>query len=413
MCHVASGRGSANEVRRPYHGVVAVVIALLAGLLLGAAIAAVTVAHRRRVAVKGTAPVRGARARGERMPAETVLQLLPTAAVLVGPGDLVLLANRAAFVMDIVRKRELEVPELRDLVRSARSTQTTQQTEIVLDRGTFPRRTLTVGARAEPLESGQVALVVDDLTEAKRVESVRRDFVANVGHEIKTPVGALTLLAEAALDAREDPDAVRRFLERMQHEASRLSRLVQDLLDLSRLQGADPLPGSAVVAVDAVVDEAVDRSRLAAEAKQIDIIRGGDHGLVVNGNESQLVTAVANLLDNAVAYSPPATKVAVGVHQREDAVEVAVKDEGIGIAAAEQDRIFERFYRVDQARSRETGGTGLGLAIVKHVVTNHGGVVTVWSEPGSGSTFTIRLPVVRSPHIPHSNSPEPEEAQVP
>jgi len=347
------------------------------------------------------------------MPAETVLQLLPTAAVLVGPGDMVLLANRAAFTMDVVRKHELEVPELRDLVRRARATQATQQTEIVLDRGTFPRRTLTVGARAEPLESGQVALVIDDLTESKRVESVRRDFVANVGHEIKTPVGALTLLAEAALDARDDPDAVHRFLERMQHEASRLSRLVQELLDLSRLQGAEPLPGAAVVPVDSVVEEAVDRTRLVAEAKQIDIVRGGDPGLVVHGSESQLVTAVANLLDNAVAYSPPATRVAVGVHQREDAVEVAVKDEGIGIAAADQSRIFERFYRVDQARSRETGGTGLGLAIVKHVVTNHGGVVTVWSEPGAGSTFTIRLPLVRSPDVPDSNDPQPQEAPVP
>jgi two-component system sensor histidine kinase SenX3 len=289
----------------------------------------------------------------------------------------------------------------------------TQLTEIVLDRGTFPRRTLTVGARAEPLESGEVALVVDDLTEAKRVESVRRDFVANVGHEIKTPVGAMSLLAEAALGARDDPDAVHRFLERMQHEAQRLSRLVQELLDLSRLQGGDPLPGAAAVRVDAVVEEAVDRTRLVAEAKQIDIIRGGDHGLVVTGSEGQLVTAVANLLDNAVAYSPAATKVAVGVHDRDDAVEIAVKDEGIGIAAAEQDRIFERFYRVDPARSRETGGTGLGLAIVKHIVSNHGGVVTVWSEPGAGSTFTIRLPVGRSHHATGSVDPEQQEAPVP
>jgi two-component system, OmpR family, sensor histidine kinase SenX3 len=390
-----------------------VVIALLAGLLLGAAILVMTVRIRRRRTVDGQAPVRGARARSERMPAETVLQLLPTAAVLMDSGGTVLLANGAAYAMDIVRGSELDVPELRELVRVARTSRSTQVTEIVLDRGTFPRRTLTVGARAEPLETGEVALVVDDLTEAKRVESVRRDFVANVGHEIKTPVGALTLLAEAALDARDDPDAVRRFLERMQHEANRLSRLVQELLDLSRLQGGDPLPGAAAVRVDAVVEEAVDRTRLVAEAKQIDIVRGGDGGLVVTGSERQLVTAVANLLDNAVAYSPAATKVAVGVHQRDDAVEIAVKDEGIGIAAGEQDRIFERFYRIDQARSRETGGTGLGLAIVKHVVTNHGGVVTVWSEPGAGSTFTIRLPVVRSAHVPDINNPEPQEAPAP
>jgi two-component system sensor histidine kinase SenX3 len=390
-----------------------VVIALLAGLLLGAAVVAVTAALRRQRVVDGPAPVRGARAKGDRMLAETVLQLLPTAAVLVGPDGTVLLSNSAAFAMDIVRGNELDVAELRDLVRAARTSQSTQLTEIVLDRGTFPRRTLTVGARAEPLDTGEVAVIVDDLTEAKRVESVRRDFVANVGHEIKTPVGAMSLLAEAALGARDDPDAVHRFLERMQHEAQRLSRLVQELLDLSRLQGGDPLPGATAVPVDAVVEEAVDRTRLVAEAKQIDIIRGGDHALVVIGSESQLVTAVANLLDNAVAYSPAATKVAVGVHDRDGAVEIAVKDEGIGIAAAEQDRIFERFYRVDPARSRETGGTGLGLAIVKHIVSNHGGVVTVWSEPGAGSTFTIRLPITRAQQFNETNKPEPQEAPVP
>jgi len=381
-----------RQVRRPYHGGVAVVIALLAGLLLGAAVVAMTAAFRRQRVADGPVPVRGARAKGDRMPAETVLQLLPTAAVLIGPGGTVLLSNSAALAMEIVRGNELDVAELRDLVRAARTSQSTQLTEVVLDRGTFPRRTLTVGARAEPLGTGEVALVVDDLTEAKRVESVRRDFVANVGHEIKTPVGALTLLAEAALAARDDPDAVQRFLERVQHEATRLSRLVQELLDLSRLQGGDPLPGATDVPVDAVVEEAVDRTRLVAEAKQIDIIRGGDHGLVVTGSESQLVTAVANLLDNAVAYSPAATKVAVGVHDRDDAVEIAVKDEGIGIAASEQDRIFERFYRIDPARSRETGGTGLGLAIVKHVVESAGGNVEARGGQGRGLDVRCVLP---------------------
>jgi two-component system, OmpR family, sensor histidine kinase SenX3 len=236
-----------------------------------------------------------------------------------------------------------------------------------------------------------VALVVDDLTEAKRVESVRRDFVANVGHEIKTPVGALQLLAEAALDAHDDPEAVQRFVGRMQHEAQRLSRLVQELLDLSRLQGGEPLPASTEVSVDAVLDEAVDRARLVAEARGISIVRGGDEGLVVLGEEGQLVTAVANLLYNAVAYSPDGTRVALGVHLRDDVVEIAVTDQGVGIPEDEQERIFERFYRIDPARSRATGGTGLGLAIVKHTVGNHGGEVTVWSQPGNGSTFTIRL----------------------
>jgi two-component system sensor histidine kinase SenX3 len=327
------------------------------------------------------------------MPAETVLELLPTAAILVDASDVVRLANGSAIAMGLVRDRSLDVVELRQLVRRCRLSGQTHTVEIVLDRGGFPRRVLTVGARAQPLDDGDVALVVDDLTETKRVESVRRDFVANVGHEIKTPVGALTLLVEAALGARDDPDAVHRFVSRMQREAARLSRLVQELLDLSRLQGGEPLPDMTQVGVDPVLDEAIDRARLVAETKRIDLVRGGESGLVVTGSESQLVTAVSNLLDNAVAYSPPGTKVAVGVHLRDDAVEIGVTDQGIGIDEADQERIFERFYRVDQARSRETGGTGLGLAIVKHIVSNHRGEVIVWSKPGEGSTFTVRLPV--------------------
>jgi two-component system, OmpR family, sensor histidine kinase SenX3 len=335
------------------------------------------------------------------MPADKVLQLLPTAALLVDRDDTVQLANGAAVAMGVVKGTSLAVPDLVTLVRAARRSGNAETTELTLDQGGFPRRLLVVGARAEMLPEGDVALVVDDLTEWKRVEAVRRDFVANVGHEIKTPVGALQLLAEAALDARDDPDAVHHFLSRMQHEATRLSRLVQELLDLSRLQGGEPPPDGAEVEVDAVVDEAIDRSRLVAEAKGIDIVRGGDGGLVVEGSENQLVTAVANLLDNAVAYSPEGTQVAVGVHRRTDTIEIAIKD---------QERIFERFYRVDPARSRMTGGTGLGLSIVKHIVGNHGGEVTVWSQLGNGSTFTVRLPI--GSRVVPITTREPQEAPV-
>ncbi|MBV9291129.1 MAG: two-component sensor histidine kinase [Frankiales bacterium] len=372
-----------------------VVLASLAGLLLGAVITGVVVTRRSRgTGVDDGTPAVGARPRKrEPMPAEIVLELLPTATVLVDVNDNVRLANASARSLGIVQARSISVPELRQLVRAARLSGKPQSVEIGLDDGGFPRRVLTVGAQAHLLADGDVALVVDDLTEARRVDAVRRDFVANVGHEIKTPVGALTLLAEAALDARDDPEAVHRFVTRMQREAGRLSRLVQELLDLSRLQGGEPLPDTTEVSVDAVLDEAIDRARLVAEVKRIELVRGGDPGLVVTGSESQLVTALSNLLDNAVAYSPAGTRVAVGVHQRPGAVEVAVTDEGIGIEPSDQDRIFERFYRVDPARSRETGGTGLGLAIVKHIVNNHGGEVTVWSRPGAGSTFTIRLPI--------------------
>jgi two-component system sensor histidine kinase SenX3 len=382
-----------GQVFHPYDRHVAVVVAGLVGLLVGVGVAAVLLrrsSDKRSAALTATPP-RPAPRKRERMPAEIMLQLLPTAAVLLDGDDVVRLANSAALQLGVVRGTSLDVPELSRLVHDARRTGEPQTAELSLDFNDFPRRALSVGARAQRLEGGEVALVVDDLTEAKRVESVRRDFVANVGHEIKTPVGALQLLAEAALDAHDDPEAVQRFVGRMQHEAQRLSRLVQELLDLSRLQGGEPLPELTLVSVDAMLDEAVDRARLVAESRGIEIVRGGEVGLAVRGEEAQLVTAVANLLYNAVAYSPDGTRVAVGVHMRGGVVEIGVTDQGIGIAEEEQERIFERFYRVDPARSRATGGTGLGLAIVKHTVGNHGGEVTVWSQPGNGSTFTIRL----------------------
>jgi two-component system sensor histidine kinase SenX3 len=383
------------------------VVAAVVGLLAGIGLALFAVRSR-----GGRAdPVNSQRVspkKRERMPAETMLQLLPTAAVLLDSDDVVRIANSAALQLEVVRGTALSMPELSRLVHDARRTGAPQTAELSLDFSEFPRRAISVGARAQPLEGGDVALVVDDLTEAKRVESVRRDFVANVGHEIKTPVGALQLLAEAALDARDDPEAVQRFVGRMQHEAQRLSRLVQELLDLSRLQGGEPLPDLTEVAVDAILDEATDRTRLLAESRGIEIVRGGDAGLTVRGDEGQLVTALANLLDNGVAYSPDGTRVVVAVHLRDSVVEIAVTDQGIGIAEDEQERIFERFYRVDPARSRATGGTGLGLAIVKHIVGNHGGEVTVWSQPGDGSTFTIRL--VSGAHQPMAEPTVLQEA---
>jgi two-component system sensor histidine kinase SenX3 len=250
--------------------------------------------------------------------------------------------------------------------------------------------------------AGAVALLLTDMSEQRRLEAVRRDFVANVSHELKTPVGALTLLAEAVQEAADDPDAVTRFAGRMHREANRLTRLVQDLMELSRVQGMDPMPGAAEVRVRKLLSEAIDRVRLAAERKSIDVqLRAAGEGLVVRGNETHLATAVSNLVDNAVAYSPPDTTVVVSAVAAVDAqarpvVDISISDQGLGIAEADQERIFERFYRVDPARSRATGGTGLGLAIVKNIVTNHLGSVAVHSTPGKGSTFTIRLPRVHS-----------------
>jgi two-component system sensor histidine kinase SenX3 len=224
-----------------------------------------------------------------------------------------------------------------------------------------------------------------------------------VSHELKTPIGALQLLAEALLDATEPADAAapdlsedlvaaRRFAERIQHESTRLGRLVQELLELTRLQGAEPQPPPEPVALDWVIAEVVDRTRTTASARGVEVTVDGQRGLTAYGSDSQLATAVANLVENAINYSGADTAVRVTLRGDDEHVEIAVADQGIGIAPTDVDRIFERFYRADQARSRATGGTGLGLAIVKHIASNHGGRVEVSSTLGGGSTFTLRLP---------------------
>jgi two-component system, OmpR family, sensor histidine kinase SenX3 len=260
---------------------------------------------------------------------------------------------------------------------------------------------LAVSARVAPLGSRLVLLLVEDLTEARRIEAVRRDFVANVSHELKTPVGALSLLSEAVMDASDDPEAVERFAGRMQIEATRLTSLVQELIDLSRVQNDDPLEYAEPVRVDDLVAEAIDRCRHQAGTKQITIATGGTADLQIWGNRGQLAAALGNLVENAVNYSAARTRVGIAARRVPqpggDLIEVAVTDQGIGIPDRDKERVFERFYRVDPARSRATGGTGLGLAIVKHVAASHGGEVTVWSTEGQGSTFTLRLPEAGAP----------------
>jgi two-component system, OmpR family, sensor histidine kinase SenX3 len=379
--------------------IVAVAAALVVGAVAGALVAVLLV--NRRAPVPVTAPVPPVPPVPPVAPvpptlARRALEVMASAAVVLDPADEVVLANPAARRMGVVRGGRVVIDDLRRLARLARRDGEARHA-VVDTRGRLGREPIAVSARVAPLvESGYVALLLDDVTETRRLEAVRRDFVANVSHELKTPVGALTLLAEAVQDAADDPEAIRRFAGRMQHEGTRLGRLVAELIELSRLQGAEPLPSPAIVDVDEVVAEAVDRTRLAAESAGITVVSGGQGRLSVRGNEAQLVTALVNLVDNAVAYSPEGTRVAVGTRQREGHVEISVSDQGIGIAERDLERVFERFYRSDPARSRATGGTGLGLAIVKHIATNHGGGVSVWSVEGSGSTFTLRLPAAGS-----------------
>jgi two-component system, OmpR family, sensor histidine kinase SenX3 len=336
-----------------------------------------------------------------------VVEALDQGVIVLDAEDRVVLLNPAARAMNIVDTDRLSFPDLAELADRARDTSSHQSRTVELPIGRLGREPIALAVEAVPLEVedrrvGAVGLLLTDMSEQRRLEAVRRDFVANVSHELKTPVGALTLLAEAVQEAADDPGAVARFSSRMQHESTRLARLVQELMELSRVQGADPMPGGTEVEVARLLLEAADRVRLAAEQRDITVkVKMRDDDMTVRGNESQLITAVSNLVDNAVAYSPAGTKVLVAAvagsdHQARPTVDISVTDQGLGIAEADLDRIFERFYRVDPARSRATGGTGLGLAIVKNIVTNHLGTVAVQSTVGQGSTFTIRLPRVHS-----------------
>ena len=329
---------------------------------------------------------------------DTVLSVLRSCAVVLDDSDQVIKASSAAYALGLVRGGAIAVDEMLVMARLTRRDGEIRQADLDIPRsgGKVHGDALAVSVRVAPLGSRLVLVLVEDLTEARRIEAVRRDFVANVSHELKTPVGALSLLSEAVQDASDDPEAVRRFAGRMLIEATRLTSLVQEIIELSRVQDDERLTDPEPVAVDELVAEAMDRCRHQAAAKQITMAAGGIAGLSLHGNRGQLAAALGNLVENAVNYSPARTRVAIAARKvpgtKVETVEISVTDQGTGISERDRERIFERFYRVDPARSRATGGTGLGLSIVKHVAASHGGTVSVWSVEGQGSTFTLRLP---------------------
>ncbi|NEA29398.1 ATP-binding protein [Actinomadura bangladeshensis] len=343
----------------------------------------------------------------------SVLSVLRSSAVVVDGEDRVLRASSAARAYGLVSGDRLVVNEVLAMTRLVRRDGEIRETEIQVGPTTVRSRLdgRWFAVRVAPLGShGLVLVLAEDLTDMHRTEAIRRDFVANVSHELKTPVGALSLLAETVEGAADDPEAVRRFAGRMQYESVRLNNLVQDLMTLSRVQGDEPLPDLKPVALGEVMAEAFERCQFKASAKDIELASGGEEDLRVHADQELLVTALRNLVDNAVAYSPEHTRVVVSTRRRDDGhVEINVSDQGIGIPDGEIGRIFERFYRVDPARSRQTGGTGLGLAIVKHVTGKHGGDVTVWSKEGHGSTFTIRLPLLDAPSRPAAGAEQPPQ----
>lgn len=344
-----------------------------------------------------------------------VLAVLRSIAVVLDDKDAVVNTSPSAVSYGLVRHGELVHAELRFLARQVRRDGVIREAELDLLRGPNTTAAAVMGVRVAPLGADHILVLAEDHTHARRVEEVRRDFVANVSHELKTPVGGISLLAEAVLDARDDPEAVSRFAHRIQVESARLTQLVQDIVDLSRLQVADTLHEPELVRIEEVVREAVERVELPAQARAITVTARTEEGLRVFGDTELVTTALTNLLTNAVNYSDMETKVVVAARRAGDTVEIAVTDQGRGIPEADQERIFERFYRVDPARSRETGGTGLGLAIVKHVCSTHGGDVTVWSRIGHGSTFTMRLPLAAPgprPDVPTATSSSPRESHT-
>ena len=393
------------------------VVAIVVGLCAGALLMWIILRHRPDPAA-AFEPAEPAVPAG----VAEVLAVLNSTGVVVGSQDQVLQATVAARTLGLVRGSRVVEPRLLDLVRTVRRERGVVTTELeVTTRAGAPVSYLSV--RVAPLDTDLILVLADDQTDTRRTEEIRRDFVVNVSHELKTPIGAISLLAEAVEEAADDPVAVRRFASRMGVESARLTDLVAQIIDLSRLQGDNPLADPEVVDVDAVLSEAVDRRRVDAEQSQVTLTIAGTSGSQVLGSARQLGVAVGNLVENAVVYSDPGARVVVTAALErtgeEDLVEIRVSDNGIGIPSGEIERIFERFYRVDYARSRANGGTGLGLSIVKHIAAIHGGDVTVWSQVGRGSTFTIKLPThlagpasapspaELSPRVDH----EPQEAK--
>lgn len=322
-----------------------------------------------------------------------MVDVLESAGIVFDGSNQVILASPGADALDLVDGRELRSREIMDAVRRAWRTGEAEVLDLSYRRGRIGVGTeLQLRARVAPLGNRFMLVLISDRTEELRLAGVRRDFVANISHELKTPIGALTLLSEAIEAAADEPARVRAFSQRMQVEAERLGRMTKELIDLSRIQADDPLDDAERFSIAHVVDVAVDRNAVLAEAKRMLIMPRVIEDADVLGSEELVTMAVQNLITNAVQYSPAATHVGVGVRVVDDVVEIAVTDNGVGIALEDHERVFERFYRIDPARSRVTGGTGLGLSIVKHVALSHGGEVRLWSHPGQGSTFTLRLP---------------------
>ena len=314
------------------------------------------------------------------------------ATVIVAPGEVPIYVSPTAVKLGIVRENKITSEDLIALLRAARRTDLSHEGSIDIPLGPIGEGTRKIYVKVAKYSSDKVIAFVRDESESERIADVRRDFVTNVSHELKTPIAALRTLSEAVMESSTEPDQ-KKFAGLMQSEVERLSHLVQEIINLSRLQDSDPLMDAISVDIDEVVNEAINLCSNVADARAIELFRGPVSGANVIGDRNYLISAVSNLIENAINYSPEKTKVTINTEIVGDLVEISVIDQGIGIAESDVGRIFERFYRVDPARSRLTGGTGLGLSIVKNVAMKHGGDVSVWSSQGTGSTFCLKLPL--------------------
>lgn len=324
--------------------------------------------------------------------AAEILELFGSVGILLGATNQVVRMNNRAESFGLVTRGVLVQQDLIELAQLARSSKEVESFEGVLRVG-LAQDKISVSAKASLVANDYVVLVLEDRSKDIRLDKTRRDFIENISHELKTPIGAIALLSEAISKAGDDKATIEKFAGNLNKEASRLSLLVQDIIELSRLQSEEVLAEAEVVDLSSVIAEAMDRNEQLAAKRNIRLLSETGKGPEVFGNKEMLTAAVKNLIENAITYSDPGSQVGIGCTIKGPLAEIAVTDSGAGISAENQERVFERFYRIDPSRSRETGGTGLGLSIVKHVAKIHRGDVKLFSQLGVGSTFTIRIPL--------------------
>ena len=331
-----------------------------------------------------------------------LIQSLPDIVIWVDGDNKIKYASEVALSLNIAREDKIQIDALETIILMARKIDETLIRKVKAKRPLGIAK-LNLDTWVMRLERGEVLLWAQNNSIVGRVETVRRDFVANISHELKTPVGALSLLAEAIEEAGKDSESVQKFAKRIGPETKRLTNVIQDIIDLSQVQSDDPLATANPVEVSRIINDSVDAIQLLADLHSVEIVQVSEPDVKIVGDEYQLVMAIRNLLTNAITFSPVNSRITVGAKLKGRVVEITVSDQGMGISLENQSRIFERFYRVDPARSRSTGGTGLGLAIVKHVCENHGGEVSVWSVQGQGSTFTMKFPQMEEESIIENN----------